>query len=410
MATLKTDVLIVGGGLAGLTLAGVLGKAGVNVTIIDREAPEKQLGKNHDGRTTAISFASHRVLQAAGVWADIKKDCAPIRDIRVADGASPLFLHFSADKDGNKQPFGWIIENSILRRALVKNLERLKKTVRYLTPAEIKKFQKSASAAGVLLRDGTNISAALLVGADGRHSATRKWLEIDVKERDYAQTAVVCNVAHEKDHLGSAVEHFLPAGPFAILPMTKERGKHRSSIVWTVEKKDAPKILSLPPKKIDAELQKLFGEHLGRVRHVSKPMSYPLSLLHANRYTGNRAVLLAEAAHVVHPIAGQGLNLSMRDIALLAEIIVDALRTGTDIGSPTRLKEYARLRRADTLLMAGFTDALNRLFSNQYKSVAALRNMGLGGVEKSNVLRKFFARQAMGLGGKPAKILRQGRL
>ncbi len=410
MTKIKTDILIVGGGLAGLSLAGVLGEAGVNVVCIDRESPETHLNGAYDGRTTAISFASHKVMMAAGVWKKMLPDCAPIMDIRVADGASPIFLHFSAEDDGKGEPFGWIIENRLMRKYLFENVKRLK-NVTHITGAEAKEFFSDETKAVVTLKDGTTITAPLLIGADGRNSATREWLGIKAKTWSYGQTAIICNVAHERDHEGVAVEHFLPAGPFAILPMTDDvAGNHRSSVVWTVEDKDAKKILDLPADKTDAELQKLFGDHLGRVHHVSKPMGYPLGLLHAEKYTGRRAVLMAEAAHVIHPIAGQGLNLSMRDIAVLAEIIVERLKLGLDVGAASALRDYEQWRRTDTLLMAGFTDILNRLFSNNLKSVGLIRDLGIGIVERIPVLKGFFARQAMGLGGKTPKIVQKGHL
>ncbi len=407
MAARHTDILIIGGGLAGLTLAGVLGAAGVDVICVDREPESAILNDTYDGRTTAVSFASHKVLQAAGVWEKMLPDCEPILDIRVADGASPLFLHFSGEKG---QPFGWIIENRLMRRALFENAKRLK-NVTHLTGAEATEFFADKAMAGVTLKDGTKITAPLLIGADGRNSATRAWLGIDTKAWSYDQTAIICNVAHDKDHENIAVEHFLPEGPFAILPMTDDKsGAHRSSVVWTVHGKNAKVFTDLPPEEFDAALQKLFGAHLGRVRHVSKPMTYPLSLMHAQAYSGPRAVLMAEAAHVIHPIAGQGLNLSMRDIAVLAELIVDRMKLGLDIGSPDLLAQYESWRRTDTLLMAGFTDLLNRLFSNNLKSVAVIRDLGLGIVEKMPILKGFFARQAMGMGGETPRIVRDGHL
>lgn len=410
MKDLQADILIIGGGLSGLTLAAVLAESGVEVIVADRETPDSQLSQKYDGRTTAISYASHQVLRAAGVWDTIQKDGEPILDIRVADGDAPLFLHFGTDADANGEPFGWIIENRLLRRHLFENLKRFD-DVQHLAPVEIAGFFSDAGAAGVALKDGRKLSAPLLVGADGRASPTREWLGIDVAEWSYKQTAIVCNVAHERDHENVAVEHFLPEGPFAILPMTRsEAGEYRSSVVWTVEEHQAARLLKMPPEKFDADMQKLFGDHLGRVRHVSKPMAYPLRLMHAKKYTGKRAVLMAEAAHVVHPIAGQGLNLSMRDIAVLSEIIVDGLKLGLDVGAESKLEAYARWRRTDTLLMAGFTDVLNRLFSNNLLSVAVMRDLGIGIVDKIPPLKAFFARQAMGLGGKPPRILRDGRL
>ena len=408
MARIAThsEVLIIGGGLAGLTLAGVLGEAGVETVIIDRDAPVTHLNDNYDGRTTAISYASHKVLQSAGVWEKILKDGEPILDIRVADGNAPLFLHFATDEDGNGEPFGWIVKNRLLRKYLYENLTRLT-SVRHIAPVEINEFFEDGAQAGVTLKDGRRFSAPLLIGADGRNSPTRAWLNIGVNEWSYKQAAIVCNVLHEKGHENVAVEHFLPAGPFAVLPMTKDKqGRPRSSVVWTVEEKEAAKILKLAPQKFDAQLQALFGEHLGRVAHETKPMSYPLRLMHAKRYTGKRTALMAEAAHVIHPIAGQGLNLSMRDIAVLSELVVSRLKLGLDIGAAQMLADYEQWRRLDTLLMAGFTDLLNRLFSNNLVSVAALRDLGIGIVDKIPALKAFFARQAMGLGGKQAGIIR----
>lgn len=407
---MKTDVLVVGGGLAGLTLAGVLGRAGVRTVIVDRDPPARQLQENFDLRTTAISWASHRVLQAAGVWDAVLPHASPILDIRVADGSSPLFLHFAADHDGNGEPFGWIVENARLRHILYQNLSALE-SVTHIAPAAAAAFDVNDYRARVTLDDGRHIDAPLLVGADGRASATRQWLGIDARRIDYGQTAVVCTVSHERDHENVAIEHFLPGGPFAALPMTDDaQGRHRSSVVWSVHGGDAGAIAGLPPAAFNAELQRLFGPHIGRVEVVGKPVTYPLALMHAQSYTGPRTALMAEAAHVIHPIAGQGLNLSMRDIAVLAELVVDRLRLGLDIGGGEMLAQYEFLRKMDTRVMAGFTDVLNRLFSNDLASLTALRDLGLGIIEKIDPLKRFFARQAMGLGGASGRILRDGRL
>ncbi len=408
---IHTNVLIVGGGLSGLALAGTLGEAGIDCVCIDRAPPVTQLAEAYDGRTTAISYASHLVLRTAGVWDTLLPDCAPILDIRVADGNSPLYLHFDSETDGDKNPFGWIIENRILRHRLFNNIKRLKKHVRHIAPAEIKKFIRGKSAAGVVLKDGTEITAPLMIGADGRSSAVRAWLGIDVKTLDYQQSAIVCNVAHELDHESAAVEHFRPAGPFAVLPMTDiANGGHRSSIVWTEHGGDVKDILSLSAEDFDARLQDLFGPHLGEVHHISKPMSYPLGLLHAERYTGDRVALMAEAAHAIHPIAGQGLNLSLRDVAALTELIVAHLRCGLDIGGGALLRQYEAARRGDTLLMAGVTDVLNRLFSNNLKTIRVFRDLGLGMVQKIPPLKRYFARQAMGLSGIMPNMLRKEQI
>jgi 2-octaprenyl-6-methoxyphenol hydroxylase len=409
--TFKTTVLIIGGGLSGLTLAAVLGENGVDVTCIDRDPPMTQLAQKYDGRTTAISYASHKVLQAAGAWEKMLPDCEPILDIRVADGNSPLYLHFASGADGNGAPFGWIIENGLMRKALFENAVRLKKTVRHLAPVEITEFIDEGSCVGVILKDGTKITAPLMIGADGRQSATREWLGIKVKKTDYRQTAIVCNVAHDLDHENVAVEHFRAAGPFAILPMTRgKNGEYRSSVVWTEHGPDAGAALKLPPQEFDRRLQELFGPHLGKVKHISSPMGYPLSLMHAETYIAPRVALMAEAAHAVHPIAGQGLNLSMRDIAVLAELITDHLKLGLDIGAPGLLKSYEAWRRPDTILMARVTDILNKLFSNNLKTVALARDLGLGMVEKLPLLKRYFARQAMGLSGVHPRIMGKGKL
>ncbi|MBU6475542.1 MAG: UbiH/UbiF/VisC/COQ6 family ubiquinone biosynthesis hydroxylase [Alphaproteobacteria bacterium] len=399
-AHIRTSVLIVGGGLSGLALAGALGEAGIDCLCIDRAPPAAQLAEQYDGRTTAISYASHLVLKSAGAWEALLPDCEPINDIRVADGNSPFYLHFDCDGDGGGNPFGWIVENRILRHQLFKNAGRLEKHVRHIAPAEIRNFSSGKASAGVILKDGTKITAPLMIGADGRNSSVRQWLGIDVKTFDYKQSAIVCNVAHKLDHENAAVEHFRPAGPFAVLPMTDSaEGEHRSSVVWTEHGGDVQDILSLSTEDFDARLQDLFGPHLGKVRHVSKPMSYPLSLMHAERYTGTRVALMAEAAHAIHPIAGQGLNLSLRDVAVLTELIVTHLRHGLDIGAATLLQQYETARRGDTLLMAGVTDILNRLFSNDRPAVRLMRGLGLGIVQKIPPLKRYFARQAMGISG-----------
>ncbi len=412
----RTNVLIIGGGLSGLALAGALGEAGVDCVCIDRAPPVTQLTETYDGRTTAISYASHLVLKTAGAWETMLPDCEPIKDIRVADGASPFYLHFSHDDDGNEKydpgreapPFGWIIENRILRHRLFNNVKRLKKHVRHIAPAEIREFIRGKNDVGVILEDGARITAPLMIGADGRNSAVRQWLGIGVKNADYKQSAIVCNVAHELDHENAAVEHFRSAGPFAVLPMTRgAQGEHRSSVVWTEHGTDTKEILSLNAEDFDARLQELFGPHLGAVRHISKPMSYPLGLMHADSYIGARVALMAEAAHAIHPIAGQGLNLSLRDVAVLTELIFEHLRCGLDPGGDTLLQKYQSARRGDTLLMAGVTDLLNRLFSNDLTTVRLIRGLGLGIVHKIPPLKRYFARQAMGISGIMQKSLRK---
>lgn len=404
-ATVHADVVIVGGGLSGLTLACVLGRAGVDIACVDREVPKAQLKEAFDGRTTAISFASHRVLRAAGVWETLLPDAAPIRDIRVADGNAPLFLHFDCEDVGGA-PFGWIIENRILRRRLLDAVGKLE-TVKHLAPAEISEFENRGAAVEVTLADKTILRAPLLVGADGRGSAVRKWAGIDVKGWSYDQSAIVCCVGHELDHENIAVEHFMPAGPFAILPMTDlPDGTHRSSLVWTEHGDMAGRALDCTERQFNEMLQDKFGGQLGRVWLLGRRWQYPLSLMHAHAYTAPRVALLGEAAHAIHPIAGQGLNLSMRDIAILSEMIVDQLRLGLDPASAFTLARYERWRKLDNTAMAIMTDGLNKLFSNDFAPVKAMRALGLGLVERIPPAKRFFMRQAMGVSGAQSRILR----
>lgn len=409
------DVIIVGGGLAGMSLALFLAKRQISCVLLDREDPQKLLTESHDRRTTAISFASHLVLDQAGVWDNILADAAPITDILVTDeGALPKVfdialpllgrrlntsLDFSARDEGSGDPFGWIIQNRTLRRALYAAVLAQKDFISYHAPAKAVAFNADAFASAVTLKTGQKYTASLLIGADGRQSAVRRWLGIDVREWPYHQSALVFNMTHERAHHGMALEHFTPAGPFAVLPMTRdeETRAHRSSVVWTVEENDVQNMLALPAKDFAARLQKICGDRLGRVQVATPPMAYPLRLMHAKKYIGRRTALLAEAAHVIHPIAGQGLNLSMRDIFALGSLLMQAKNLGLDLGSATLLEKYESQRRPDTMAMALFTDALNKLFSNNIDFVHYLRSLGLGGINQIPPLKSFFARQAMGL-------------
>jgi 2-octaprenyl-6-methoxyphenol hydroxylase len=397
------DVLIVGGGLAGLSLAAALGHAGLRVTVADRDAPSRQLDESFDGRTTAIAYGSQRLLAEIGVWARLAEDAEPIREIRVADGGSSLFLHFDhrevAGTDG--APFGWIVENRRLRRALFERVAELPR-VTHLAPMAVETHAVEGETVVVTLADGSTRRARLLVGADGRGSPTRERAGIGTIGWPYHQTAIVCVAGHELPHNGIAVEHFLPPGPFAILPMTDAPphsewgGMHRSSIVWTERPQTVEALLNADPARFDAELQRRFGPHLGVVRTLGRRFSYPLSLLQARRFVAPRLALVGEAAHAIHPIAGQGLNLGMRDVAALAELVVDQARLGLDIGAPALLTAYARRRRVDALALSAATDVLDRLFSNDIPPIAAARRIGLAAVGQVPPLKRFFMRYAMG--------------
>lgn len=405
----RSQIIVLGGGLAGLTQAAVLGSYGLAVTCIDREKPQTQTTEQYDGRTTAISAGSQRVLKAIGIWDELAPQACPIEQIRVADGKAPQFLHFDSLMTGH-DAFGWIIENRLLRKALMAHVKS-QKTVTHMTGVAADSFAYTDTGVQLTLSNGEIIETPLLIAADGVQSKTRDWLGIDVRRWSYDQDAIACNVTHELPHENIAVEHFLPAGPFAILPMTDDAdGNHRSSVVWTEHGGDAARIIALPDDDFNALLQQKFENQLGKVKTIAPPQSFSLGLCHAKKYTAPRVALIAEAAHRIHPIAGQGLNLSMRDIACLAEIITEARQLGLDIGSVSVLEKYERWRRRDNLAMAVMTDALNRLFSNNLAPIRILRDTGLGLINRIPPAKRFFEHQAMGLSGKLPKIIRTGKL
>lgn len=407
--TESSEIIVLGGGLAGLTMAAVLGAYNLKTTCIDREVPTTQTTEQYDGRTTAISAGSRRVLEAIGIWDKLVADACPIEQIRVADGKAPQFLHFDSLETGLGD-FGWIIENRLLRQALIDHVKTLK-TVTHLTGVAADDFAYTDTGVELTLSNGKTMQTPLLIAADGGKSKTRSWLNIPVRSWSYKQNAIVCNVAHELDHENIAVEHFMPAGPFAILPMIDDdKGVHRSSVVWTEHGGDADKITALSRAEFDKLLQQKFDDQLGQVKSINSPQSFSLDLCHAKKYTAPHVALIAEAAHRIHPIAGQGLNLSMRDIACLAEIIVEAKQLGLDIGSLTVLEQYEKWRRRDNLAMAVMTDALNRLFSNNLTPIRLLRDTGLGMINRLPPAKRFFERQAMGLSGKLPKIIKTGKL
>jgi 2-octaprenyl-6-methoxyphenol hydroxylase len=401
---MQSELVIVGGGLVGLSLATACAGAGLDVAVIDREEPARLVDAAFDGRTSAIAFGSQRILAGIGLWDDIAPEAEPIREIRVADGDSPLFLHYDHAEIG-PDPLGHIVENRVLRRALLARAALLP-TLRHLAPARVAAAVRKAGGIEVTLEDGGSVRGALLAAAEGKASPLRQAAGIRTVEWRYPQTAIVCTAWHERPHLGIAVEHFLPAGPFAILPMTGDR----SSIVWTERADLAPRLLALDAAGFHAELARRFGDFLGRIEMVGPRWSYPLSLMHAERYGADRLVLVGDAAHVIHPIAGQGLNLGLRDVAVLAELIVDARRLGLDIGNADILARYERWRRFDTVALAAVTDGLNRLFSNNFPPLAWMRGVGLAAVNRLPPLRRFLMRHAMGLVGRLPRLARGERL
>jgi 2-octaprenyl-6-methoxyphenol hydroxylase len=402
-AAKQADVLIGGGGFAGLALAIALREAlgeGFAVTVAD---PALASVPSKDPRATAIAAAARRLFEALGVWQAVEDEAQPmldmvITDSKLEDAVRPTFLTFGGDVEEG-EPFAHMIENRLLIDALVAKAKAIGVE---LKPTAVTSFEHNANAIEVSLADGTQIEARLLVGADGAHSRIREQAGIASHGWNYGQSAIVCTVAHERDHMGRAEEHFLPAGPFAILPL---KG-NRSSIVWTESAAEAEHIVALPDDEFHEELERRFGFELGEIKVTGARRAFPLGLFTARSFIGERLALIGDAAHIIHPIAGQGLNMGLRDVAALAETVVDAARLGLDIGGPDVLERYQRWRRFDTAMMGVATDGLNRLFSNHSDVLRLVRDVGLGLVERLPLLKQMFIREAAGFTGDVPKLLR----
>jgi 2-octaprenyl-6-methoxyphenol hydroxylase len=402
----QKDVLIGGGGFAGLALGIALRQAlgeSFAVTIAD---PAFARGHMADTRASAIAAAARRLFQAIGVWEQVADEAQPILDMvvtdsRLEDAVRPAFLSFAGEV-ARGEPFAHMIENGPLMRAL---MDKAQETGVELRPASVTEFSlpsPSSHHIAVALSDGAHITARLLVGADGARSAIREQAGITTHGWDYGQSGIVTTVAHERDHHGRAEEHFLPAGPFAILPL---KGR-RSSLVWTEETREAERIIALDDEQFQAELERRFGLHLGEIKAEGPRRAFPLGLAVARSFIAERIALVGDAVHVIHPIAGQGLNMGLKDIAALAEAIVDAARLGLDPGGAGVLEHYQRWRRFDTMAMGIATDDLNRLFSNRSEILRAVRDLGLGLVDRAPALKQLFIREAAGLVGDVPKLLR----
>ena len=400
----RVDVLLVGGGFIGLTLAAALAQSGLRCAVIDREKATTALDDKFDGRTSAIAFGSARALRTLGIWRRLEEFAEPILEIRVSDNNAPFFLHYDhreLDPALRDEALGFIVENRDIRRALFAHAAECR-GLEFESGISVVSLERSQSGVAATLSDGRVIEADLAIAADGRDSQIRRDAGIPVARWSYPQTAIVCTVAHEKDHCGIAHERFLPAGPFAILPMKNRR----SSIVWTERSSEAPRILKLDAAGFKAELERRFGDFLGKLEVVGPRWSYPLGLVHADRYVDRRLALVGDAAHAIHPIAGQGLNLGLRDVAVLAEVLADDKRAGRDIGAPEVLARYERWRRFDAFALIAATDGLNRLFSNDIGPLRLVRDLGLAAVNRMPALKRLFMRHAMGLVGDLPRLMR----
>jgi len=397
------EVLIGGAGFAGLSLAialrETLGPA-FAVTVAD---PGLSRDHSGDARASAIAAAARRLFETIGVWDAVAAGAQPIMDMvvtdsKLGDAVRPVFLTFAGDVVPG-EPFAHMVENASLFEALSAKARDVGVDLR---PAAVADFDITPGNVAVRLGDESVVSARLLVAADGARSAIRERAGIRCMGWSYGQSGIVTNVAHERDHGGRAEEHFLPAGPFAILPL---KGR-RSSIVWTEDASEAERIIALPDADFHAELEKRFGLRLGNIAVAGPRQAYPLGLSVARSFVADRLALIGDAAHVIHPIAGQGLNLGLRDVAALAEAVVDAARLGLDPGDAIVLDRYQRWRRFDTMSMGVATDGLNRLFSNRSDVLRFVRDVGLGLVERAPALKEMFIREAAGFTGDVPKLLR----
>ncbi len=402
---MTTDVIIVGGGLVGMTLALALDAHGVTSAVVDAADLDATLTAAFDGRASAIASASARMFRTIGLDVLDTQGCA-IHRIRVSDGISQRPLVFDAlATDGPGGALGYMVENRHLRAALLR-AGRTAGRITLHAPATVASVIRGPAGVVVTLRDGTRLEAPLLIAADGRRSKLREEAGIAVARWSYPQTAIVTMIEHSDPHDHTAFELFYPTGPFAILPMlASESAAHRSAIVWTVENPQATGTLKLGPRALAAEIGKRIGGLLGAVTVIAPAASYPLGYHHAARYTAERMVLVGDAAHGIHPIAGQGLNMGLRDVAALTEVIVDAARLGLDLGAPAVTARYSAWRRLDNSMVGAVTDGLNRLFALPGAAPAAARRLGLAAVERVPALKRRFMAEARGETGDRPKLL-----
>ncbi|MCC7305227.1 MAG: UbiH/UbiF/VisC/COQ6 family ubiquinone biosynthesis hydroxylase [Alphaproteobacteria bacterium] len=380
------DAVIIGGGPAGLTLTCLLAGKGLQVLCLDRPAPQQQAL-----RTTAISYGSRKILEEAGIWKNLDAAPCPIEKIDVLESDSPVLLDFLSEDMGGKT-FGWIVLNSDLRKAMLKTL-RAQKRAEYIDIAAVKDFEVEKDFAKIILQDGKTICTKLVVGADGRNSFVRNWMDVPVKEWDYRQRAVLCTALHENHHEFTAVEHFWPQGPFAILPMSDdEEGRHRSAVVLTEHGPKKKSLMNLSDKDFEKEVAAKFPERYGAVKLAGTRAAYPLTFVHAESYIAPRMALVADAAHGIHPVAGQGLNLGFRDVKALADLAGKA----KDPGSEEILQAYQRARRFDNTAMIAATDGMVRLFSSRLPGMRLLRRTGLKLMNKTPAIRHLLIKEAMG--------------
>ncbi|WP_374698940.1 2-octaprenyl-6-methoxyphenyl hydroxylase [Wolbachia endosymbiont (group B) of Limnophora tigrina] len=380
------DVIISGGGLLGLTTAIGLSNDSVSVAVIEKNSLPRIID---DNRAFAISQGSKKILEKLGIWQCVESEAEPILDICILEGDSPIAVHYDHKMVG-EEPMGYVINNAIIWNAINNNF--LNKLNVY-SPHSYKRITCDAGYVEVILDNDQELISSLLICAEGKNSKLPKLFSIPTVKFDYKQSSIVFNVEHELHHQNLAVERFFPGGPFAILPM---KGGYTSSIVWTEKSGISKMLMDLSEEEFIIELKKRFGSYLGKVKLEGERKLYPLSFAFAKRLYKSRALLIGDAAHSIHPVAGQGLNLGIRDVESVIKHTVAAKASGVDVGSSYLLKKISRDRYFDNFTMALATDGLNRMFSNRIFCAKALRNLGLIAVENSNFLKKSFIQHAMG--------------
>jgi 2-octaprenyl-6-methoxyphenol hydroxylase len=407
----RFDIAVSGASFAGLAFARALVTAlgsDVRIAVIDRAA--RKDAPSADARAFALSAGARRMLDTLGIWTQVAGEAEAVREIEITDsgleaGIRPVLLKYDNRLEEDGQPASHIVPALALERTLYESVAS-EPNVTFLIPAEIARFADTGSAMTIALGDGTEIAAPLLVGAEGRRSASREAAHIKTVGWRYGQTAIVTTIAHERPHGGRAIQHFLPAGPFAILPLPG----NRSCLTWTEDAGEAARILALDDTGFLAEVETRVAGRLGALEVVGPRQSWPLEMHLARAYVAPRFALIGDAAHGVHPIAGQGVNLAFRDVAALAEIVVDTLRLGLDPGSLEALGRYQRWRRFDSFVSAATFDGLNKLFSNDWMLIRAARDVGLGLVDRLPGLKRRFVAEAAGLTGDLPRLFKSERL
>jgi 2-octaprenyl-6-methoxyphenol hydroxylase len=396
----RSDIIILGGGLVGQTLAIALATHGLSVAVVDPLDPAKTQATGFDGRASAVASASWRMLEALGVADALRSHGSAIHRIEVRDGLQAKALDFTTAADD--EPLGVMFENRILRTALNDKAASLEAITRY-SPARAVDVVRDGTGVRVTLDTGMILAAPLLIAAEGRNSPMREAAGIRVARWHYDHTAIISAFDHSENHQNIAHEIFYPAGPFALLPLNPGT---RSALVWTVSNRDAPGVLALSDRAFLAEVAKLSGGVLGEVTLAAPRSSFALGFHHTARITAERLALVGDSAHGIHPIAGQGLNLGFRDVAALAEVLVAGARLGLDLGDAQLLARYERWRGLDSLAVAFATDSLNRLFAVPGKPARAIRRFGLGAVQRISPLKAFFMSEARGANGALPSLLK----